>query len=79
MDVAVVRSDLIDKAGTLLIKLFQALGVTDWDLDTASPGWSVADQIAHLAYFDNAAALAIANPDEFQESVQRLLGDVFPW
>ena len=55
-----------------LIILFQA-SLSDWDLDTASPGWSVADQIAHLAYFDNAAALAIASPDEFQESVQRLL------
>ena len=72
MDVAVVRSDLIDEQEAL-DRIISGISLSDWDLDTASPGWSVADQIAHLAYFDNAAALAIASPDEFQESVQRLL------
>ena len=72
MDVAVVRSDLIDEQEAL-DRIISGISLSDWGLDTASPGWSVADQIAHLAYFDNAAALAIANPDEFQESVQRLL------
>ena len=72
MDLAVVRSDLIDEQEAL-DRIITGISLSDWDLGTASPGWSVADQIAHLAYFDNAAALAIASPDKFQQSVQRLL------
>ena len=72
MDVATVRSDLIEEQEAL-DQIVSGIGVSDWDLDTASPGWSVADQIAHLAYFDNAAALAIASPDKFQKSVEDLL------
>ena len=72
MDVGAVRSDLIEEQEAL-DQIISGISVSDWDLDTASPGWSVADQIAHLAYFDNAAALAIASPDKFQESVGDLL------
>ena len=49
MDVAVVRSDLIDEQETL-DRIISGISLSDWDNDTASPGWSVADQIAHLAY-----------------------------
>lgn len=51
-------------------------GLTDeqWRLPTPSPGWSVADQIGHLTYFDDAAAIAIADPDTFKASAHQLLG-----
>ena len=39
---------------------------------TASERWTVADQIAHLAYFDRAAAVAIADPDRFQDMAAEL-------
>ena len=39
-----------------------------WAVDTPSPGWSVADQIAHLTYFDGTAADAITAPDRFAET-----------
>jgi uncharacterized protein (TIGR03084 family) len=50
-------------------------GLTDeqWGLPTPSPGWSVADQIGHLAYFDGAAATAIADPGAFRASVNQLM------
>jgi uncharacterized protein (TIGR03084 family) len=50
-------------------------GLTDeqWGLPTPSPGWSVADQIGHLTYFDGAAATAIADPAAFTASVEQLL------
>ena len=38
-----------------------------WSTPTASPGWTVADQIAHLTYFDFAAATAISDPERFGE------------
>ena len=43
-----------------------------WRLATPSPGWSVADQIGHLTYFDGAAVLAITDPDAFRASVKEL-------
>ena len=50
-------------------------GLTDeqWALKTPSPGWSVADQIGHLTYFDGAAATAIADPAAFTASVEQLM------
>ncbi len=44
-----------------------------WSTPTPSPGWSVFDQIAHLTYFDDTAATAIADPDRFQAETTRLL------
>jgi uncharacterized protein (TIGR03084 family) len=44
-----------------------------WARPTPSPGWSVADQIAHLSYFDGTAALAIEDPDAFRASLDDLL------
>jgi uncharacterized protein (TIGR03084 family) len=44
-----------------------------WGLATPSPGWSVADQIGHLTYFDGAAATAIADPAAFTASVGQLV------
>lgn len=37
-----------------------------WLLATPSPGWSVADQIAHLTYFDEAAVSALTEPERFR-------------
>ncbi len=37
-----------------------------WLLVTPSPGWNVRDQIAHLTYFDEAAAHAVSRPDQFR-------------
>ena len=36
-----------------------------WATPTASPGWTVADQISHLAYFDDTAVTAIEDPERF--------------
>jgi uncharacterized protein (TIGR03084 family) len=44
-----------------------------WAVATPSPGWSVADQIGHLTYFDGAAATAIADPAAFTASVEQLV------
>ena len=37
-----------------------------WTTATPSPGWTVADQIAHLTFFDDTAATAITRPDDFR-------------
>ena len=50
-----------------------------WTIATPSPGWTVADQIAHLAFFDDTAATAITHPDDFRaanaETFAALAGD----
>lgn len=43
-----------------------------WDTPTPAPGWSVRDQIGHLAYFDGTARLAATDPDAFATSVAAL-------
>ncbi|MEU8825167.1 TIGR03084 family metal-binding protein [Streptomyces sp. NPDC048636] len=43
-----------------------------WSTPTAAEGWSIAHQIAHLAWTDRCAALAVGAPEEFT----RWLGDV---
>lgn len=49
------------------------LRAEQWRLATPSPGWSVADQIGHLTYFDGAAALAIEEPEAFRRAADVLL------
>ena len=36
-----------------------------WSLATPAEGWAVRDQVSHLAFFDDAASLAIVDPDAF--------------
>ena len=48
------------------------LGEADWSLATPSAGWSIRDQISHLWFFDQRAALALRDPDEFAADMQRL-------
>jgi len=44
-----------------------------WQLRTPAAGWTVADQIGHLTYFDGAAATAVTDPDAFTASFQELV------
>jgi uncharacterized protein (TIGR03084 family) len=36
-----------------------------WDAPTPAPGWSVRDQISHLAFFDGVTVTALTDPDAF--------------
>lgn len=53
-------------------------GLTDeqWATPTPSPGWTVADQIGHLTYFDGAAATAVTDEAAFAASIGPLLEDM---
>ena len=71
MNVDNVRSDLLEEQEAL-DKLLSVLGPEDWRQSTPSPRWSVADQVAHLTYFDNTAVIAITNPDTFRNLVKEI-------
>lgn len=47
-----------------------------WDTPTPSEGWAVRDHVAHLAHFDDAAALAIADPAAFADEVTAAMADM---
>lgn len=49
------------------------LSEDQWALPTPSAGWTVADQIGHLTYFDGAAATAVTDPDAFKASIHDLI------
>jgi uncharacterized protein (TIGR03084 family) len=43
------------------------LAAEDWELPTPAAGWAIRDQVSHLAFFDEAAALAATDPDRFRQ------------
>jgi uncharacterized protein (TIGR03084 family) len=72
MNVSDVLADLIAEQNAL-DALVSEIPDRDWSLPTPSPGWTIADQIGHLMYFDGTAALAITDPDAFTGTVAELL------
>ncbi len=72
MDVSEVLDDLVAEQQSL-DDIVSQLDAAQWLLPTPSPGWTVADQVGHLAYFDANAALAIVDADAFHEQMTALL------
>ncbi|MFH8794934.1 TIGR03084 family metal-binding protein [Streptomyces sp. NPDC017941] len=62
--VVAVLDDLRDESGEL-DGLVGDLGERSWALGTPAPGWTIAHQVAHLAWTDRAALLAATDPDAF--------------
>ncbi len=75
MNVADVRADLLAEQQAL-DDVVATMDESAWTTPTASPRWSVADQIGHLTFFDGTAALAIDDPDAFADHLSQMLGAV---
>jgi uncharacterized protein (TIGR03084 family) len=58
-----------------LDSLVADLGDDLWAAPTPAPGWSVAHQIAHLAWTDRAALAAIGDREAFDAKVRQALAD----
>ncbi len=67
-----ILGDLIAEQESL-DELVSGLRSEQWATPTSSQGWSVADQIGHLTYFDLTAATAVTDPDTFKLSVAELM------
>lgn len=63
-----------------LDELLGGLADDDWPRATPAAGWSVLDQVTHLAFFDDATLLAIQDAARFVAQRRELsaLGDAFP-
>lgn len=66
--------DLAAERGELVSALAD-LEAADWDRATPADGWTIRDQVTHLAYIDEVATLALQNPDEFRS---RLIAEAQP-
>ena len=65
VDMGALGDDLLaERAG--LDAVLATLDEATWTAPTPSAGWTILDQITHLAYFDDAARLAIEDPDAFR-------------
>jgi uncharacterized protein (TIGR03084 family) len=71
-----VVADLRAESGSLSA-LISPLAPADWARATPAAGWSVQDQVNHLAWFDESATLAVTDPAEFAAGMAGLTGD-FP-
>jgi uncharacterized protein (TIGR03084 family) len=73
MDVAdEVAADLAAEQDAL-DAVVAGLSAEQWRTPTPSPGWTVADQIGHLTYFDATATLAMADPYTFMAHRRQLV------
>ena len=57
-----------------LVGIVTPLSPDEWARATPAEGWNVRDTIAHLAYYDSAAALAMSDPTAFQAELDRAFG-----
>ncbi len=69
---AELRADLADEHEDL-DRLVAGLPDGAWTRPTPAEGWTVADQIGHLGYFDRTARLAVTDPEAFAAHVDELL------
>lgn len=76
-----ICSDLVQEYEAL-DDVAAALGQEDWDRCTPFFGWTLFDQILHIAFFDHEALLALEAPDRFRKRAQKILGFIRsgePW
>ena len=72
MTVNAMIADLVSEHDSL-DQVVADLDASTWQLTTDSPGWTIADQISHLQFFDERAALAMNDPDAFGIDRQHLI------
>lgn len=74
VDVAELLADLAAESDEL-DAMVGPLSDVDWARPTPSPGWTIAHQIAHLAWTDRAALLAATDQSAFSDLVAKAAQD----
>lgn len=59
-----------------LDEIVSGLSESDWSRVTPFFGWTIKDEICHLAYFDRFAKLSATDQDAFQGEMEKLIKDV---
>ena len=60
----------------LLVERLKSAGNGVWDRLTPAPGWTIRDQLTHLAYFEDAAVTAGVDPGAFNANRKEAIRDV---
>ena len=78
-DLPALTLDLAAESAWLGATLAELAG-EQWQLPTPAEGWTIADQVSHLAYFDETTLLSIRDPERFRREAAALTarGDDFP-
>ncbi len=72
--VSLVLPDLLAESAELDRRVSE-LAESDWRRSTPAPGWTIAHQIAHLAWTDQVALLSIDHPDELRALGRRAFAE----
>ncbi len=72
-----VCDDLAAESAELL-SVLAPLTREQWLLDTPAEGWTIRDQIAHLAFFDETGRLAATDAEAFAASTAKLMSGADP-
>src|SRR5258708_10338073 len=70
-DLGALIDDLAGETAALR-KILDPLSDADWRLPTPAPGWTIADQVSHLAHFDDVAVTSATDPGAFAAEAERL-------
>jgi uncharacterized protein (TIGR03084 family) len=74
VDMAALAADLAAESAVTRT-LVAGLDEHGWHTPTPAAGWDVADQIGHLAYFDEATIRSAVHPDEFRAELAAAQAD----
>jgi uncharacterized protein (TIGR03084 family) len=77
VDMAALAADLVGESAVTRA-LVAGLDEAGWHTPTPATGWDIADQISHLAYFDEVAVQSAVRPDEFRADLAAAPDSVNP-
>ncbi|MEJ8278697.1 TIGR03084 family metal-binding protein [Pseudonocardia spirodelae] len=66
-----LADDLAAESADLRV-LLAPLPDEDWRRDTPAVGWTIGDQVSHLAHFDDVAVRSATDPDAFRADLARI-------
>ena len=77
-DLSALVDDLVAESA-VLDAVLEGLRPAQWSLATPAAGWSVGDQVSHLAYFDGTTLQSLVDPEQFRLDAEALTagGDDF--
>ena len=77
VDMAALAADLAAESAVTRA-LVAGLDEPGWHTPTPAAGWDIADQISHLAYFDEVTVRSALHPEEFEAELAATPEDVNP-
>jgi uncharacterized protein (TIGR03084 family) len=72
IDMGALTADLAAESAELY-EVLSVLAEPQWGLDTPAQGWTVRDQVTHLAYFDGTAVQAATDPEGFRADAAEVM------